>query len=112
MQIIIREVRFSDLEQIFKICQLKGPDLKELQDFRKKYYTEYGESEDVRTGFPDEVLVAEVSGKIVGYLHFYTDCWEGYEKVLVSVGSDLTYSYKDRREIEEKLKQEFQLREP
>lgn len=52
-------------------------------------------------------FVAEGDGKIVGYIHFYTDRWDGYEKVVVSRGVDCKFSSKLRQVIENELEEAF-----
>lgn len=106
MEVTVREAKRAEIKQIIVYFHPTGCALKELVDYEAK------SDKAQLTGHPDTILVAESDNGIVGYLHFYTDCWEGYEKNLLSVGIDLSLSSEDFAWVEAKLKEEFDLYEP
>lgn len=113
MGIIIREAKsVADIENIIEVCRLQGKVLSELNDYRRKYFTETGTRKNIFTGYPDTVLMAEHDGRLVGYLHFYEDCWEGYEKILVSSKTSPSLSPRYAEVVRLALEEEFNLREP
>ena len=108
MGITIREVNsVADIEKIIEICRPEVKALSELKDYRKKYFTESGENKNTFIAFPDTILMAEYNGRLVGYLHFYEDCYEGYEKVLVSLNTIPLLFREDAEKVKQKLEEEF-----
>lgn len=112
MEIMVRLGRFQDLGHIIKNCLPEGGSLEKLQRYQRLYFTESGEPKKVATGLPDEILVAEWENRIVGYLHFYTDCWDNYEKIKISLRIDPVFSYEIQKVIRESLEKEFATQEP
>ena len=106
MDITIRQAEYCDIEKIIQTCRPEGRALEELVSYRKKYFTESGKREYFLEGFPETLRVAEYNGLIAGYLHFFTDCWDGYEDKLPSLGVNPNLSYYVRVETRRKLEEE------
>ena len=88
MIIRVREGGFSDIELLIQACQLQGTALFELERWRTFRFTETGEPKNFVTGYPETVLVAESEGRVIGYLHFFIDCWDGYDTEIILKGYD------------------------
>ncbi len=100
---IIREVRWSDTEYLKKMYRVAETNPKNLEEFFDKYYTTIGECKRVSTGFPDTILIAEVDNKIIGCLHFYENCYEANEKVLLNIVLHPDFSFEAKKMLKNLL---------
>ncbi len=107
-------IRNADLHDVQNIIDSKWPGiaLSELLKFRDAYFDTNGKYRRFLTGYPDTVWVAKLGNRALGYLHFYTDCWDGNKDTLIALVIDPSLSTDDQRKIKEKLKKEFDLNEP
>lgn len=111
MDINIREVKPVDIEYLINSGWPKI-NLPELQSYRNDHFTETGERKRSFTGYPEQVWITETGGRVVGYLHFFTDCWDGYEDTIIGLSVDPSLPPEDAKSIKEKLETELRLREP
>lgn len=112
MEITIRDAEWIDLQTIIHLCSPEGRALAELQDYWQRHFTVDGKMQRPFTGYPEEVWVAEYDGRIVGYLHFFVDCWEGYEYVILSLRTAASLSAENALEVRGQLEEALRLREP
>lgn len=110
--LLIRESKWSDLDEIERRIRPQGQALREFQTYRHLYFTESGQPKTVRTGYPDTILVAERRGSIIGYLHFYTDCWDGYETTLIACATDPALGSHEAMIVRGELELAWRLHEP
>lgn len=112
MEITLRDAVYSDIEKIIQVCSVTGNALDELKKYCDKYFTPDGKDKKVPTAQPDTILIAEFQERIVGYLHFWTDCYDGNENTLISLGTDPALSQEDAKKVKQILEEEFLLTEP
>jgi|GEM_PF-5101779 len=92
------EINERNSGMVLNVRKLKADDfpvLHKMMSGDEKALGQLGELQTKRekgghSGFPDSVIVALEDDVIVGYQHWYTDCWEGYE--IVPVGSNVLSS--------------------
>lgn len=112
MDIEIRDAKFADIEKIFGVCRPEGREHLELVSYKDRYFTQTGKKRSPVSGYPEVLWVAECESRIVGYLHFYVDCWDGYEDNLIALKIDPALSDERTKEVKQKLEEEFHLHEP
>ncbi len=66
-----------------------------------------GGHKPVRTGFPTDAAVAKEDGRIVGYIQWCTDCWDGYERTIDFCAVDSPIPPARAADIEEALRATF-----
>ncbi|OGZ95249.1 MAG: hypothetical protein A3I44_05515 [Candidatus Sungbacteria bacterium RIFCSPLOWO2_02_FULL_51_17] len=103
MDITIRDARPEDIQWLL-LCAWRGTDHCELTNFAQKHFSPDGERKHFLTGYPESAWVAEMNGRIVGYIHFFTDCWDGYQNELLGIAVDPALPSEDARRVEEVLK--------
>lgn len=107
MEIVVRRVEWKEVQQIIENCRPEKKALAELERYRKDYFGETGERVMFRTGHPDEVQVAILDDRIVGYLHYYTDCWDDYQKILITITVDSSLPSEHVQAVKKQLEEEF-----
>ena len=111
MNISIRNACLQDVKYIID-CGWPGVPRSELQKYCNIYFGSDGKPKGIPTGYPEKVWVAKSDDRIVGYLHFFTDCWDGYATVVLSLVVDSSLPSEEIRMIREKLETELRLSEP
>lgn len=112
MEITIRDAIWTDLGKILRSCNPEDNALSEFQNYWQTHFTEDGRTSRPFTGYPEEVWVAEHENRIVGYLHFFVDCWDGYEYVILSLGTALSLSPENASQVKSQLEEALRFREP
>lgn len=107
MEFRVREAEFADISKLLTACWL-GTSVATISEYFSKYFDPEGKRRHFLTGHPDTFLVAEADGKVVGYIHYWTDCWEDYEKYLVSLSVDPSIPAKDALTIRKQLETEME----
>lgn len=110
MEIRVRDALLDDVQFLLR-CGWPSVVIGALTHYRRSYFDEDGKHKTVHTGFPEEVLVAETAGRIVGYIHFFIDCYDGYEHRQIGLSVDPSLEENSRREVREKIEEEFRLYE-
>lgn len=88
MDFNIRHAERKDILHLLRKRNWQGVNVGELTKFISKYFDGSGKQLSIHTGHPDTVLVVFSGRRIIGYIHYWTDCWEGYEKYLVGLAVD------------------------
>ena len=107
MDITIRDAQPEDIQWLL-LCAWRVVDRYELDRFGQKYFSRDGNKRSFMTGYPESAWVAEMNGRIVGYIHFFTDCWDGYQNEVLGSAVDPALSQEDARKVEEALKYAYE----
>lgn len=112
MEIKLRDARVEDIVFLLS-CHWPGTDATELQMYRDHRFDESGNRKNWQTGYPETVWIAESEdGKNLGYLHFFTDCWDGYQDTILALVVDPKLSHAERKLVEGMLETALREREP
>ncbi|HEY4493032.1 MAG TPA: hypothetical protein VJB98_00185 [Candidatus Paceibacterota bacterium] len=76
-----------------------GAVIKELKEFCEARFAPNGERKSAGARNNEDVFVAEVDGKIVGYLHFFTETWDNYEDHIIARAEDPSLSTAEAAEV-------------
>lgn len=103
MDVTIRDARLSDVKYVLS-CNWPGIVRGELHNFGRDCFSEDGARMLFLTGYPETFFVAEIEGRVVGYLHFFTDCYDDYHDEILGTAVDPTLSSEGAATVREKLK--------
>lgn len=101
----VRPAELSEIGEVIRIFSVYGRELRMLVYYGYSSFDSDGRQRHIRTGYPEELLLAVVDGRIVGCIHFFTDCWGGYEKRILFLAVDRRLSADEARLVESKLRE-------
>lgn len=94
----------QDIEAVIRAAW-PGVALEELQGFCDARFAIDGARQSAHAvgRGNEDVFVAEVNGKIVAYLHFFTETWDNYEDFIIAQAEDPSLSPVEAAEVREAL---------
>lgn len=84
----VRDAKLEDVDMLLS-TRWPGIDASELRKYKDSHFDETGIRKGPFGGYPEQVWVAVSEDEtILGCLHFFTDCWDGYEDTVISLAAD------------------------
>ena len=108
MEIIVSELKtLEELDVIDSLAPTMGKAKRELASYREKYFDTHGKPPNPTTGQPDTILIAKQDDTIIGYLHWWTNCWDNDEVQIIATGIDLSLSLREIGQVAKALTKGF-----
>ncbi len=104
MDIQVRDVREDDFPILTGFCSPEASG--ELANYRDSHL------KPSSTGFPETIFVAELGGRVAGFVHFFVDIWDGDEKNLISLASDPSLPASEGIAVKTTLRTKFESYNP
>lgn len=108
----VRDARLEDVDMLLS-TRWPGINASELRKYKDSHFDETGVLKHPFGGYPEQVWVAVSEDEtILGYLHFFTDCWDGYEDTVIALAVDPQLSWAKSAMARSTLETTLREREP
>ena len=108
MPIVVDQFVWEDRTQVRAMLQHMPENVARFDWYVSEYFSSTGERLPVRTGFPDSALVAKENNSAVGYIQWFTDCYDGYADTIEICAADSPFPSARASEIQERMRDAMQ----
>ncbi len=86
VKLVVKEVQtLQEIDEMVDRCCLGQLIPDSISEYKRKHFDEDGNRKNQLSFFSDTIYAVKYRGKVVGFVHFYTDYSDAYQNILESL---------------------------
>jgi len=106
MDVIVRGATSADVRFLIESSWL-GANITELKQLQATYFDKNDKYAPRLTGYPERCLVAENEGRVVGFIHYFTDNWDDGRDEIISQATNHHLLVGEAKQVLEQLSRDL-----